>query len=137
MNRIDHTKCQHEATPKARKACRKVQAAKAERVEREARFDADQEAAQPLSDEAMGLLVEPEAPFAKRAIVINFPMKDGKRCSVTFDRYGMNSELYRTALAYRWSAQRTVAQACSEAISAVGKQHGFDNVADYTVLEVD
>jgi hypothetical protein len=171
VNRINHTSHQHPATPAGRKACRKAtrtaEAAKVERKEREARFDADMDRIDaskmgkapqdwsdeakaattwvdafpgqlaPLSDEAMGLLVEPEAPFAKRAIVINFLLKDGKRCSVTFDRYGMNSELYRTALAYRWSAKRTVAQACSEAISAVGQQHGFDNIDTYTVTETD
>jgi hypothetical protein len=129
VNRIDHTSHNHPATPAARKACRKAtcagEAAKAERVEREARFDADM------------ARVDAAQPFAKRAIVVNVTMASGKRCSVTFDRYGMNSELYRTALAYGWSAERTVAQAISEALAGALRSYPGDTTTDYRLVEVD
>jgi hypothetical protein len=155
MNRIDHTKCNHEATPKARKACRKAHAARAERVEREGRFDADMarlDAAklaervgqaetaanfpwtQP-SQAPTGPQADTER-FTKRGIVINFRLAGGQRCSVAFDRFGMNSELFRMADQNRWGAKRVVSQACSNAIHGVMQSYPGVKIEDYTVVEV-
>jgi len=121
---INHQHCQHEATPAARRVCREAYWAK------EAMETADATGTGPLS-----VRVTAE-PYAKRAIVVNFVMKNGTACKVVFDRHGMNAELFNTALAYGWSAERTVAQACSEAISSVLKLHGEGSIERHSVHEV-
>lgn len=137
MERIDHTKCQHEATPKARKACRK------------ARFALDMEASKmgrkpsDWSDEAKAAttwvdLAQPAPePYRKRAIVVNMKMASGKRCSATFDRYGQNAGLFTNAYTNGWSAERTVAQAVSEALAGALRTYPGDSTVDYRVVEVD
>lgn len=127
MQRIDHTKCNHEATPKARRACRNAQRAELERP-------GPTSEALPVGTAAQ---VQARQPFNKRAIVVNMRLASGKRCSATFDRYGQNSELYRTALAYGWGAERTVAQAISEALAGALRAYPGDATVDYRVVEVD
>lgn len=121
MSHIDHTSHAHPATPAARKACRKASA-----------VVTTQSAA------AAGLVaVDREAPFNKRAIVINIRFESGQRCSVPFDRYGKNSELFRTAVAYGWSADRTIAQAISEALAGAMRSYPGQQIATYVVTEVN
>lgn len=75
--------------------------------------------------------------YTKRAIVVNMVMKSGKRCSATFDRYGMNSRLFETARLNVWDGPRTVAQAVSEALTGALSAHPGDSLEDYHVTEVD
>ena len=63
-------------------------------------------------------------------------MKDGTHNRVVFDRYGMNAELFEVARANGWGAERTVAQACSEAISSVLKLHGAGSIERHSVHEI-
>ena len=136
MNRIDHTKCSHEATPKARKTCRKTKAAQ---VVQDSKIG---KAPQDWSEEAKAATTWVDAfpatpePYRKRAIVVNFLMKDGTRKKVVFDRYGMNAELFTSAQAHGYSAERTVAQACSNAIAAVLEQYGLRSIESHSVHEI-
>lgn len=76
--------------------------------------------------------------YTKRAIVVNVVMTSGKRCKVVFDRYGLNSGLFARAYENEWDAERVVAQAVSEALSAaLSTYYPDDTTADYSVFEID
>lgn len=67
-----------------------------------------------------------------RAFVVNITGKTG-RCSVTFDRYGMNSKLFDIS-------DDTVTlrnHAISNALYAVLKERGQGWVTDYKVIDVE
>jgi len=137
MERIDHTKCTHESTPKGRKACRKALRSAAELADRVGAAQAQHDFPWLETPAVQAAIAKEEAtPFVGRAIKLNFKMKDGERYSVVFDRYGLNSELFVEASKNGWNAERTVAQAISNAIHAVGSQYGFDNIATYDVHTV-
>lgn len=66
-----------------------------------------------------------------RAYIIKFVGKDGKRCSVTFDRYGMNNYVFSLP------EERVLPQATSDAMASVFKAYGTDWVQEYKVVTVD
>lgn len=68
-----------------------------------------------------------------RAIVFNFVGKDGKRCSVTFDRYGMNSHVFQPGK----TDEQIVALAGSAALGAIIDQKGPEWTDTYNVTIVD
>lgn len=72
----------------------------------------------------------------QRAIVVNMTMESGKRCSATFDRYGMNSGLFDKAHAEGWDDQRTINQAISEALSGALRTYPGDKPANFNVATV-
>lgn len=65
-----------------------------------------------------------------RAYVIKFVGKDGRRCSVVFDRYGLNSSIFDLP------EDKVLPQATSNAISSVMAQYGTDWIQDYSIVEV-
>lgn len=71
-----------------------------------------------------------------RAIVVNMTLKSGKRCSATFDRYGMNSQLFTTAVQEGWDEQRTINQAISEALAGALRTYPGDSTIDYRITTV-
>jgi hypothetical protein len=74
--------------------------------------------------------------FTGRAIVINFKLASGARCSVTADRYGMNPQVFAQARANGWDHDRTVAQAISNAMASVIDTYPGDAVETYNVTVV-
>lgn len=72
----------------------------------------------------------------QRAIVVSVKMESGKRCSVTFDRYGMNSGLFDKAYKEGWDDERTTAQAVSEALSGALRSYPDDKTIDYSVTTI-
>lgn len=75
--------------------------------------------------------------YVKRAILVYVTMASGKRCTVAFDRFGLNKALFDTAREQGWDAERTVAQAVSEALHAALRDYTGDRTVDYKVVEVD
>lgn len=70
-----------------------------------------------------------------RAVVISITMASGQRCSVTYDRYGMNAHLFEDALANGWDDNRMISQAISNALAGALDKFG-GQVANYLVTKV-
>lgn len=71
-----------------------------------------------------------------RAIIVKVTMESGKRCSVPFDRYGLNAGLFATAAKEGWDEQRTINQAVSEALAGALREYPGDRTIDYRVTTV-